>query len=371
MSQKSSYEQIPVDLKEGNQKIRMLPYKLEYNPHIKVGWYVPLLSIIVALLICAVFILLNGMNPITVYTKMLQGAFGSSFGISETVVKAIPLLLCGLGVAVAYRIAIWNIGAEGQFLLGAIGATAITIFLPNLPGALYIPLMLIGGIAAGAIWGLFTAFPRTHFQVNELITSLMLNYVALLLLNYLVYEAWRDPAGFNFPGTPEFTPYQMLANIGGTRLHVGLIFALLAVVILGFVLKKTRWGYELKLLGANPIVAKNAGIKINKHILIVMMISGGLAGLAGAIEVSGVAGRLMYGISPGYGYTAIIVAWLAKLNPWAMILTSLFIGGLIIGGYSVQKIGLPLSFSSMLQGAILFCLISGEMISRYRLKKVS
>lgn len=371
MSQKSSYEQIPVDLKEDNQKIRMVPYKLEYSPHIKVGWWVPLLSIIVALLICAVFILLNGMNPITVYTKMLQGAFGTSFGISETIVKAIPLLLCGLGVAVAYRIAIWNIGAEGQFLLGAIGATAITIFLPNLPGALYIPLMLIAGIAAGAIWGLFTAFPRTHFQVNELITSLMLNYVALLFLNYLVYEAWRDPAGFNFPGTPEFTPYQMLATIGGTRLHVGLIIALLAVVILAFVLKKTRWGYELKLLGANPIAAKNAGIKINKHILIVMMISGGLAGFAGAIEVSGVAGRLMYGISPGYGYTAIIVAWLAKLNPWAMILTSVFIGGLIVGGYSVQKIGLPLSFSSMLQGAILFCLISGEMISRYRLKKVN
>ncbi|WP_146548431.1 ABC transporter permease [Rummeliibacillus suwonensis] len=371
MSQKSSYEHISVDLKVDNRKPRMVPYKFEYNPHKKGGWWVPLLSIFVALIICAVFILLNGMNPITIYTKMFQGAFGSSFGISETIVKAIPLLLCGLGVAIAYRIAIWNIGAEGQFLLGAIGATAVTIFLPDLPGALYIPLMLIMGIAAGAIWGLFTALPRTYFQVNELITSLMLNYVALLLLNYLVYEAWRDPAGFNFPGTPEFTPYQMLANIGGTRLHIGLVFALFAVAVLAFMLTKTRWGYELKLLGANSIAAKNAGIKMNKHILIVMMISGGLAGFAGAIEVSGVAGRLMYGISPGYGYTAIIVAWLAKLNPWAMIMTSLFIGGLIVGGYSVQSMGLPLSFSSMLQGAILFCLISGEMISGYRLKKIN
>lgn len=371
MSQKTSYEHVSFDLKKENQKTRMVPYKFEYSPNKKVGWWVPLLSILVALIICAIFILMNGMNPITVYGMMAQGAFGSSFGISETIVKAIPLLLCGLGVAIAYRIAIWNIGAEGQFLLGAIGATAVTIFLPNLPGALYIPLMLIFGIIAGGVWGLFTAIPKTHFQVNELITSLMLNYVALLLLNYLVYDAWRDPKGFNFPGTPEFTPYQMLATFGGTRLHVGLVFAIITVVIFAFILKKTRWGYELKLLGANPIAAKNAGIKINKHILIVMMISGGLAGFAGAIEVSGVAGRLMYGISPGYGYTAIIVAWLAKLNPWAMIMTSVFIGGLIVGGFSVQKIGLPLSFSSMLQGAILFCLISGEMISKYHLKKVN
>jgi len=372
MSQKSSSEPLSVDIRNDNNRSRFFPLKIEFDPHRKTGgWWVPILSIIVALLFCAIFIVINGMNPITVYAKMLVGAFGSSFGISETIVKAIPLLLCGLGVAVAYKISIWNIGAEGQFILGAIGATAVTIFFPNMPGALYIPLMMVGGAAAGAIWGLFTAVPRTHFQVNELITSLMLNYVALLLLDYLVYGPWRDPQGFNFPGTPEFTPYQMLASIGGTRLHFGLVFAILAVVFFAFFLAKTRWGYELRILGANPIAAQNAGIKISKHILIVMMISGGLAGFAGAIEVSGVAGRLMYGISPGYGYTAIIVAWLAKLNPWAMIVTSLFIGGLIVGGYSVQTIGLPSSFSSMLQGAILFCLISGEMLNKYRLKRVN
>ena len=181
------------------------------------------------------------MNPITVYSKMLQGAFGSSFGISETFVKAIPLLLCGLGVAIAYRISIWNIGAEGQFVLGAIGATAVTIFFPNLPGGVYIPIMMLFGAAAGAAWGLMTAIPRTYFRVNELITSLMLNYVALLLLDYFVYGPWRDPAGFNFPGTPMFNPFQMLANIGGTRLHIGLIFAVIAVIVFAFLLTKTRW----------------------------------------------------------------------------------------------------------------------------------
>ena len=371
MTQKSPYEPLPVNIPKRSSKLHVIPYRLEYDPHKKSGgWWVPVASVAVALLLGAIFILLNGMNPVAVYTKMLDGAFGSSFGISETIVKAIPLLLCGLGVAIAYKISVWNIGAEGQFILGAIGATAVTIYFPNLPGGLYIPLMMGIGIAAGAAWGLCTAIPRTYFRVNELITSLMLNYVALLLLDYFVYGPWRDPEGFNFPGTPIFTPFQTLATIGGTRLHLGLFFTIATVILFAFLLTKTRWGYELKLLGSNPIAAQNAGIKIKKHILIVMMISGGLVGFAGAIEVSGVAGRLMYGVSPGYGYTAIIVAWLAKLNPWGMFLTSLFMSSLIVGGYSVQTIGLPSSFSLMLQGLILICLLGGEMLSKYRLKRV-
>lgn len=370
MNQRTSAEQPVVNMKNGHKRLERLPFKFEYDPHKKTSsWLIPLVSIILALLICALFIALNGLNPFTVYLKMFQGAFGSAFGISETLVKSIPLLLCGLGVAIAYRISIWNIGAEGQFTLGAIAATAITIYFPNLPGPIYIPLMMISGIAGGAVWGLFTAIPRTYFQVNELISSLMLNYIALLLLDFFVFGPWRDPKGFNFPGTPMFSPAQMLALIGGTRLHLGLMFAVAAVLIFAFIMAKTRWGYEMRLLGANPKAAQYAGIGINKHILLVMMLSGGLSGLAGMIEVSGVAHRLMYGISPGYGYTAIIVAWLAKLNPWTMMVTSIFIGGLIVGGYGVQTIGLPSSFSLMLQGAILFCLIGGEMLSKYRLKK--
>ncbi|TKC18966.1 ABC transporter permease [Robertmurraya kyonggiensis] len=370
MSQRTSIEQATVEIKTSNKGV--FPYRFEYNPHKKTNSFiVPIVSTIVALILCAIFIVINGMNPLTVYGKMVQGAFGSSFGISETLLKATPLLLCALGVGIAYRISIWNIGAEGQFILGAIGATAVTIFLPNLPGPLYIPLMVVAGIIFGGLWGLFTAIPRTYFRVNELITSLMLNYVALLLLDYLVFEPWRDPEGFNFPGTPLFTPFQMLATIGGTRLNQGLIIAVVAVSVFTFLLAKTKWGYELRLLGANPTAAAYSGIKVNKHILLVMMISGGLAGLAGSIEVSGVAHRLMYGISPGYGYTAIIVAWLAKLNPFAMIFTSIFIGGLIVGGYSVQTIGLPSSMSLMLQGAILLCLIAGEMLSKFRLRKAT
>jgi len=345
------------------------PIRLELDATKKDNaWWVPFLSIFLALLFCAVFIGMNGINPITVYLKMFKGAFGTGYGISETLVKAIPLLLCGLGVSIAYRIAIWNIGAEGQFIAGALAATAVTIYFPGMPGFLILPLMVVMGMVGGAIWGLLTAIPRAYFQVNELITSLMLNYVALLLLNYFVFGPWKDPKGFNFPGTAEFDTYAQMATLGGTRLHLGLIFGLVAVALYAFFIKYSKWGYELRLIGANPTAAKYAGIRINKHILIVMAISGGLAGLAGMSEVSGVAHRLMYGISPGYGYTAIIVAWLAKLNPIGLIVSSILFGGLIVGGFSVQTIGLPASTSLMLQGAILFFLIGGEKMSRLRFK---
>lgn len=344
-------------------------YSFRYDPMVQAAWWLPLASIAAALLACAALIAMNGMNPLVVYMKMARGAFGSAFGISETLVKAIPLLLCGLGVAVAYRIKVWNIGAEGQLVAGAIAAAAVTVYLPGLPGPLYIPVMTAAGIAAGAVWGLFTALPRAYVNVNELITSLMLNYVALLLLDYLVFGPWRDPNGFNFPGTPVFAPEQQLMTFQGTRLHYGMLYALAAAAMLWFALSKTRWGYEIKLLGSNPLAARQGGIGFKRHVMIVMIVSGGLAGLAGMSEVSGVAHRLMYGISPGYGYTAIIVAWLAKLNPWAMIPTSVFVGGLIVGGYSVQSLGLPSSLSSMLQGAILICLIAGDTAGKLRIRR--
>ncbi|MFC5648497.1 ABC transporter permease [Paenibacillus solisilvae] len=332
-------------------------------------WWITILSIAAALAVCGIFIAANGINPIPVYKKMITGAFGTSFGITEIMVKSIPLLLCGLGVSIAYRISIWNIGAEGQFAAGAIGATAVTVYFPDLPVYFSIPFMILFSMIAGGFWGLLTAIPRTYFQVNELITSLMLNYVALLALDYVVFGPWRDPKGFNFPGTPMFTDAQSLPVLGDTRLHFGFILALAAVIIYALMIRYSRWGYELRLIGANPEAARNAGIRISRHILIVMVISGGLAGLAGMSEVSGVTHRLMYGISPGYGYTAIIVAWLAKLNPVGLIVASVLFGGLIVGGYSVQTIGLPSSISNMLQGAILFALLAGSMLSKLRLRR--
>lgn len=375
MSEQPTISQTLPASKGGESKARgsRFRYRLALDPAVpgagNGSWRVTIVSVLLALLVCGVFIAANGMNPLIVYRKMFSGAFGSAFGITETLVKAIPLLLCGLGVSVAYRISFWNIGAEGQFVAGAMAATAVTIYFPSLPIYASIPLMLICSIAAGGFWGLLTALPRTLFGVNELITSLMLNYVALLGLDYVVFGPWREPAGLNFPGTPMFTDAQSLPVFGNTRLHFGLIFGLAAVLIYALTMKYTRWGYELRLIGANPEAARHAGIPIKRHIVYVMLISGGLAGIAGMSEVSGVTHRLMYGISPGYGYTAIIVAWLAKLNPAGLIAASVLFGGLIVGGYSVQTIGLPSSISSMLQGAILFFLIAGGWFSRIRLRR--
>jgi ABC-type uncharacterized transport system permease subunit len=221
-----------------------LPYRLEYDPSKRVNvWRVTVSSVVLALVVCGIFIAANGMNPFPVYKKLLSGAFGSTFGLTETLVKSIPLLLCGLGVSIAYRISVWNIGAEGQFAAGAIAATAVTIYFPDLQIYVSIPLMIAFGIAAGAFWGLLTAIPRTYFQVNELITSLMLNYVALLALNYFVFGPWKDPKGFNFPGTPVFNAAQSLPVLGGTRLHLGLLFAIIVVVLYAFTIRYTRWGY--------------------------------------------------------------------------------------------------------------------------------
>jgi simple sugar transport system permease protein len=331
-------------------------------------WWVTVLAVVLAFALVGLLILLTGKDPGAVYAKMVVGAFGTSFGLTETLVKAIPLMLCGLGVSLAYRIQVWNIGAEGQFLVGAIAATAVTIYLPGLPGWLALPTMVAAGLAAGGVWGLFTALPKVLFNVNELIISLMLNYVAILGLNYVVFGPWRDPKGMNFPGTPPFTDAQSLPLFGDTRLHFGLILALVAVVLVAVFVRSTRWGYELRLIGANPEAARHAGINLNRHIVTVMLLSGGLAGVAGMAEVSGVAHKLMYGISPGYGYTAIIVAWIARLNPWGIVVSSVLFGGLIAGGYSVQSMGLPSSISSLLQGAVLFFLIAGSILGKVRVR---
>jgi len=359
-----------LDAGAGSAPSKRFSWRLEIDPSRRESpWWMTFVSVALALLACAVFIAANGKNPWIVYEKMFSGAFATEFGITETLVKAIPLLLCGLGVSIAYRISVWNIGAEGQFAAGAIAATAVTIYFPDLPFYATIPLMVLFSIAAGGIWGALTAIPKTYFQVNELITSLMLNYVALLLLDYFVFGPWKDPKGFNFPGTPMFNDAQSLPVLGDTRLHFGLVFALAAVILYALVVRYTRWGYELRLIGANPEAAKNAGIHLKRHILIVMIVSGALAGLAGMSEVSGVTHRLMYGISPGYGYTAIIVAWIAKLHPAGLVVSSVLFGGLIVGGYSVQTMGLPSSISNMLQGAILFFLIAGNMAFKFRLRR--
>ncbi len=329
---------------------------------------IPLISIVLALIVGAVFLFIAGHNPYAAYLAMFDGGFGSFYGLSETIVKAIPLMLCALGISLAFRMQLWNIGAEGQLHMGAFGATWVALTYPDAPAVILIPAIFLAGIICGGIWGLLPAVPRAYMGVNEIITTLMLNYVAILWVDYLVYGPWKDPAGLNFPLTAEFSAAATLPTLFGTRIHFGLIIALLLAVLIHLSIKYSRFGYEIRVIGESPAAARYAGMSISKNILLVMLASGAICGLAGAVEVSGLMHRLQHGFSPGYGYTAIIVAWLAKLHPAAIILVAVLFGGLQAGGFSLQTSGIPAAMVLMLQGLILFFVLGGEIFTRYQLK---
>ncbi|MBM7855913.1 simple sugar transport system permease protein [Desulfohalotomaculum tongense] len=328
---------------------------------------VPAVSVLLALATGAVFLWLAGHNPVQAYTAMFKGGFGSLYGLSETVVKAIPLMICALGISLAFRMQLWNIGAEGQLYMGAFGATWVALTFPDAPAVALLPAMFIMGVLCGGIWGILPAIPRAYLGVNEIITTLMLNYVAVLWVDYLVYGPWKDPNGFNFPLTAQFSPNATLPAFGDTRIHAGLLFAAAIAVLIHYGIKRTRWGYEIRVIGVSQSAARYAGMNIPKNIMLVMLLSGAVCGLAGMAEVSGLTGRLQHGFSPGYGYTAIIIAWLAKLHPLSIIIVSILFGGLQAGGFSLQSSGVPAAMVSMLQGAILFFVLGGEILTRYRI----
>ncbi|HWR10158.1 ABC transporter permease [Sporomusa sp.] len=329
---------------------------------------VPILSIVIGLVFAGLFIGLSGKDPLEVYQLMYTGAFGSVYGLSETLVKAVPLILASLAVSVAFRMQLWNIGAEGQLYMGAFGATWVALTYPGWSAWVLLPAMMLAGFLMGGLWGLLPAIPRAYFKVNETITTLLLNYIAMLWVDYLVYGPWKDPKGLGFPITAPFSDGAILPSFGVTRIHLGIVFALMAVFILYVVLRYTRWGFEIRVSGESAAAAQYAGMNYVRNILLVMFISGGLAGLAGMTEVSGITQRLQHGISPGYGYSAIIIAWLARLNPFAIVLVSFVFGGMLVGGFSIQTSGFPAATVAMLQGAILFFVVGGEIFVQYRLR---
>jgi simple sugar transport system permease protein len=268
---------------------------------------------------------------------------------------------------------LWNIGAEGQFYLGAWGATLIveSVLGKEASPWLFIPLMVLSGFAFGALWGFIPGILKARLNVNEIITTLMLNYIALFWVAFWVFGAWSE-RGFQLTPTfpraawlPRLTDYaNVFKPFSGLTIHLGFVFAVLAVFCVWYLLSRTRFGYEIRLIGDNPNAAKYAGVNIAMMTIVVFMISGGLAGLAGVSEVAGVVHRLQDRISPGYGFTAIIVAWLAKLNPWAVIPVAIIFGGLLIGSREIQ----PSGIARMLQGILLFTLISSEVLNRYSIK---
>ena len=332
----------------------------------------PILSLTLALLVIALVFWGYGVDPLLAYRRIFRGAFGSLYGLSETTVKAIPLMLCGVGLAVAFKALVWNIGAEGQLLIGAICATWVALYaLPDAPAIVLLPCMFAAGFLGGALWGIIPGILKAKLRANEVITSLMMVYIASELVNYLVYGPWKGAEEWGFPYSSKFPPAAQLPRLFNTRIHCPTLILALALALLVYVLvMRTRLGYEIRVTGENPEAARYAGMDYFRTVVLVMLISGGLAGLAGVGEVAGIHHRLRYpqGISPGYGFTAIIVAWLGRLNPLTIILTSLLFGGLLVGGDALQvAMGLPVATINLFNGVILFFVLGGELLTRYKI----
>lgn len=353
-----------VKLSEGTRKIC---FEKRMAPTPKVVFGVNVVAVVGALVFGGIFLAFSGYDPLKIYALMIEGSLGSPYSISETVVKAIPLLLCGLGVGLAFRMKLWNIGAEGQLYMGGFAASFVALSFPHWPASLLLPAMAVAGFAGGALWAFLPAVPRAFLGTNETITTLMFNYVAILWVEYLVHGPWKDPASLNFPLSPQFVKAAWLPTIAGGRIHLGLLFGLVAAFFLYLIFRHTKWGYEIQVIGESPAAARYAGINVRRNILLVMLLSGGLAGLAGMSEIAGITHRLQAGFSPGYGYSAIIIAWLSKLNPWATVPVAFLFGALLVGGYSIQTAGLPAATAAMLQGTILFFVLGCDILTRYRL----
>lgn len=363
----------------GNKSSRFrFPYKIQIEPRLveAPGWISVLLviaSIVLALLVGAVLIALGGGDPVKAYIHIGKSSFGSLGVFSDTLVKAIPLMLVGLACSIAFRMKLWNIGAEGQFFIGAFAASVVVLLpiLPdNSPKWLFIVVMLVFGMIGGALWGVIPGFLKVRFNVNEIISTLMMNYIAVFWNNYFIYAVWSE-GGFQMSKTfPKNAWLPRLSDLAsgakifqGLTTHLGLLFALVAAVVIWFILYRSKWGYEIRLIGDNAKAAKYSGISIAKNVILVMALSGGLAGLAGMSEISGVVHRLQGSISPGYGFTGIIIAWLAKLNPLAVIVVSILFGALILAGRELQPKGIP----TMIQGVIFVFLIASDFFVHNRI----
>jgi general nucleoside transport system permease protein len=334
----------------------------------------PVIAIALTLATMAILFAALGKNPVTALVVYFVEPLTDSYSLVELVVKATPLVMIAVGLSLCYLANVWNIGAEGQFLIGAVCGSWLAVRTQGADaGAWVLPVMLMLGAIGGALYALVPAIAKVRFGASEILTSLMLVYVADLLLDYLVRGPWRDPNGFNFPTTAEFDPAATVPIlVEGTRLHVGALIALAVVAVAAVLLGRTITGFEIKVVGAAPRAARFAGFSADRLVILTFAISGALAGLAGIIEVAGPVGHLQPNFSPGYGFTAIIVAFLGRLNPIGILIASLFLALTFIGGEQAQiSIKVPLDLTKVFQGILLFYVLACDSLILYRIRAVS
>lgn len=325
-----------------------------------------LIAILGALLTSGIFILILGFNPIDVYVSMLDGSFGSAYRFKEAIIKAIPLVVTSLGISIAFRMKFWNIGAEGQIIMGAFGATVFVMYFPNLPAPLLLPLMFIAALVAGGIWAFIPAFFKAQFGTNETLFTLMLNYIAQKWINYLQYGPWKDPKALGFGKIKMFEQNALLPKLFG--IHIGWVIAIILVVLVYIFINKTKRGYEIQVIGESENTAKYAGMNVKKVILSSLFLSGALCGLVGMFQISGVNGTLTYQVAGGVGFTAIITTWLAGLSAPIIVFVCFFFAVLQQGGTFIQTaFQIPASAAQLIQGLILFFVLGSEFFIQYKL----
>lgn len=330
----------------------------------------PLLAGVLTLLSGALLFAVLGHDPLVTFHTLLIAPISDFYGVSELLIKALPILLCAFGLAVAYQARIWNIGAEGQLLIGALAGSAVAVNIIGWDTPWALACVLAAGVLGGAAWGALAAWLRTQFNANEILTTIMLNYIALNLLLFFVHGPLKDPNGFSFPESAMFGDASRLPQLfEDGRVHIGVFFALFALVAVWVLLQKSFIGFQIKVLGLDKRAAGFVGFREKKLVWLVLLISGGLAGLAGVSEVSGPIGQLVPQVSPGYGYAAITVAFLGRLNPFGILFAGLLMALLYLGGESAQMtLNLPQSLTELFQGMMLFYLLACDVLILYRLR---
>ena len=337
------------------------------------AWASPVLAIALTALLGALLFIAMDKDPLRGLQVFFWDPVSTPYALSELAMKATPLLLIALGLGVCFRANIWNIGAEGQFILGAICAGGVALKAGPDTGGGWVILVLIAGVLGGMLWAGIVAWLRDQFNAGEILVSLMLVYVAVQLLNYLVFGPWKDPMGYNFPQTKMFDAAAMMPKlVQGLRINSGVLLALLAALLAWVYLFRTRAGFALQVGGMAPAAARYAGFSARGSLWRALLISGGLAGLAGGLEVAGPLGQLTPQVPAGYGFAAIIVAFVGRLHPGGMVLSSILLSMFYIGGELAQsRLGLPKSLTLVFQGVLLFALLACDTLvnRRLRLKK--
>lgn len=325
-----------------------------------------LVAILAALVTSGIFLLILGFNPFEVYLSMLDGSFGSAYRFREAIIKAVPLIVTSLGISVAFKMKFWNIGAEGQIIMGAFGATYFALFFSELPSIVLIPLMMAAAIVTGGLWALIPAFFKAQFGTNETLFTLMMNYIALKWINYLQYGPWKDPKALGFGKIAMFKDNALMPKLFG--IHIGWVIAIILVVMMYIFINKTKRGYEIQVIGESENTARYAGMNVKKIILSSIFLSGALCGLVGMFQVSGVNGTLTYQVANGVGYTAIITTWLSSLSAPLIVVVCFLFAVLQQGGTFIQTaFQIPASAAQLIQGLILFFVLGSEFFIQYRL----